>query len=94
MYKLYPHNQKVYDMVLSYFEEAHKVAVIQATGTGKGVLAGAFVNSAFKGKRILLAEENELNAENIIPKAFDLKVQKLVAEAVKEAAIKSGVAQI
>lgn len=38
--------------------------------------------------------ENELSAENIIPKAFDLKVQKLVAEAVKEAAIKSGVAQI
>ncbi|WP_294393313.1 malic enzyme-like NAD(P)-binding protein [uncultured Clostridium sp.] len=38
--------------------------------------------------------ENELNTENIIPKAFDLKVQKLVAEAVKEAAIKSGVAQI
>ena len=38
--------------------------------------------------------ENELNAENIIPKAFDLKVQSLVAEAVKEAAIKSGVAQI
>lgn len=38
--------------------------------------------------------ENELTAENIIPKAFDLKVQKLVAEAVKEAAIKSGVAQI
>ena len=38
--------------------------------------------------------ENELNAENIIPKAFDLKVQKLVVEAVKEAAIKSGAAQI
>ena len=38
--------------------------------------------------------ENELNAENIIPKAFDLKVQKLVAEAVKDAAIKSGAAQI
>ena len=38
--------------------------------------------------------QSELNAENIIPKAFDLKVQKLVAEAVKEAAIKSGVAQI
>jgi len=38
--------------------------------------------------------ERELNAENIIPKAFDLKVQKLVAEAVKEAAIKSGAAQI
>lgn len=38
--------------------------------------------------------KSELNAENIIPKAFDLKVQKLVAEAVKEAAIKSGAAQI
>jgi malate dehydrogenase (oxaloacetate-decarboxylating) len=36
----------------------------------------------------------ELDAENIIPKAFDLKVQSLVAEAVKEAAIKSGVASI
>lgn len=38
--------------------------------------------------------ENELSPENIIPKAFDLKVQKLVAEAVKDAAIKSGAAQI
>ena len=32
----------------------------------------------------------ELNADNIILKAFDLKVQRMVAEAVKEAAIKSG----
>ena len=38
--------------------------------------------------------DEDLNSENIIPKAFDLKVQGLVAEAVKEAAIKSGVAQI
>ena len=36
----------------------------------------------------------DLNAECIIPKPFDLKVQSLVAEAVKEAAIKSGVASI
>ena len=35
-------------------------------------------------------DEAELNEDNIIPKAFDLKVQKMVAEAVKEAAIKSG----
>ena len=35
-------------------------------------------------------DETELNEDNIIPKAFDLKVQKMVAEAVKEAAIKSG----
>lgn len=38
--------------------------------------------------------EKELSPENIIPKAFDLKVQTLVAEAVKEAAIKNGVASI
>lgn len=36
----------------------------------------------------------ELSEENIIPKAFNLDVQKRVAEAVKEAAIKSGVARI
>lgn len=36
----------------------------------------------------------ELSPDNIIPKAFDLKVQALVAEAVKEAAIRSGVASI
>ncbi|MBE6050551.1 MAG: NAD-dependent malic enzyme [Clostridium sp.] len=35
-------------------------------------------------------DDSELNEDNIIPKAFDLKVQKMVAEAVKEAAIKSG----
>lgn len=38
--------------------------------------------------------ENELNASNIIPKAFDLRVQKLVAEAVRNAAIKTGVNKI
>lgn len=38
--------------------------------------------------------ENELNYDNILPKAFDLKVQKLVAEAVKQAAIKSGVSKL
>ena len=38
--------------------------------------------------------EEELNPNYIIPKAFNLEVQKRVAEAVKEAAIKSGVANI
>lgn len=38
--------------------------------------------------------DEDLSPECIIPKAFDLKVQSLVAEAVKEAAIKSGVASI
>ena len=38
--------------------------------------------------------DDELSPTNIIPKAFDLNVQKKVAEAVKEAAIKSGVATI
>lgn len=36
----------------------------------------------------------ELNPDYIIPKAFNLDVQKRVAEAVKEAAIKSGVSTI
>ena len=35
--------------------------------------------------------ENELNTENILPMAFDKNVAKNVAEAVKKAAIKSGV---
>jgi malate dehydrogenase (oxaloacetate-decarboxylating) len=38
--------------------------------------------------------DSELSEDNIIPKAFNLDVQKRVAEAVKEAAIKSGVARI
>lgn len=38
--------------------------------------------------------EEELNEEYIIPKPFNMNVQKAVAEAVKEAAIKSGVARI
>lgn len=38
--------------------------------------------------------DKDLTPEYIIPKAFDLRVQSLVAEAVKEAAIKSGVASI
>lgn len=38
--------------------------------------------------------EDELNYNNILPKPFDLKVQNLVAEAVREAAIKSGVSKL
>ena len=38
--------------------------------------------------------KEELNPNYIIPKAFNLEVQKTVAEAVKEAAIKSGVSTI
>jgi len=34
--------------------------------------------------------DSELTADNIIPKAFDLKVQRMVAEAVKKAALESG----
>jgi malate dehydrogenase (oxaloacetate-decarboxylating) len=39
-------------------------------------------------------DENHLNFDFILPKAFDLRVQKAVAEAVKNAAIKSGVSRI
>ena len=39
-------------------------------------------------------KDEELNEDNIIPKAFDLNVQKEVAKAVYNAAIKSGVARV
>ncbi|MDU5111620.1 MAG: malic enzyme-like NAD(P)-binding protein [Clostridium sp.] len=38
--------------------------------------------------------DNDLNYDFIIPKAFDINVQKAVANAVKEAAIKSGISKI
>ncbi|AYE34301.1 NAD(P)-dependent malic enzyme [Clostridium septicum] len=38
--------------------------------------------------------KDDLSPDFIIPKAFDINVQKLVAEAVKEAAIKSGVSRL
>lgn len=38
--------------------------------------------------------ENELNEDNVMPKSFDRDVQVKVAEAVKAAAIKTGVARI
>ena len=41
-----------------------------------------------------LIDETDLNEENIIPKAFDSRVGPAVAEAVAEAAQKSGVARI
>ena len=41
-----------------------------------------------------LVSDEELNSEYILPEAFDKRIGKAVAEAVKEAAIKSGVARI
>ncbi len=41
-----------------------------------------------------LVEANELNAEYILPMAFDERIGKTVAKAVAEAAIKSGVARV
>ena len=39
-------------------------------------------------------DETELNYDNILPKPFDLNIQNLVSEAVKQAAIKSGVSKL
>ncbi len=41
-----------------------------------------------------LVDDDKLNADYILPEAFDSRVGKAVAKAVKEAAIKSGVARI
>ena len=64
MGKLFPHNQETYDRVLSLFNEVNKVAVIQATGTGKGFLASEFIHVAFKGKNILVLVPNDAIKEN------------------------------
>lgn len=39
-------------------------------------------------------DETELNYDNILPKPFDLNIQNLVSETVKQAAIKSGVSKL
>lgn len=41
-----------------------------------------------------LVNEDELNPDYILPQAFDKRIGKTVAEAVKEAAVKTGVARI
>ena len=41
-----------------------------------------------------IIDESELNADYILPHAFDPRVGKAVAEAVKKAAVESGVARI
>lgn len=41
-----------------------------------------------------LVDENKLNADYILPHAFDDRIGKTVAKAVKDAAVKSGVARI
>lgn len=52
--KLYPHNQQAYNETLELFKNYNKVAIVQATGAGKGFLAAEFILNAFKGKNILI----------------------------------------
>lgn len=52
--KLYPHNQQAFDETMYILNNTNKVAIVQATGSGKGVLAAEFVNKPFKGKNILV----------------------------------------
>lgn len=60
-YDLFPHNQKVFDMAMTAFKNTNKVAIVQATGTGKGFLAGAFINGPFKrAKTLILAPNNDI----------------------------------
>lgn len=59
MSNLYPHNQKVFNKVVEAFKMVNKVAVVQATGTGKGFLAAEFINTIFKGKITLILAPNK-----------------------------------
>lgn len=58
MGELFPHNQKVYNKVIEAYQIVNKVAVVQATGTGKGYLAAEFINTAFKNSRTLILAPN------------------------------------
>ena len=74
----------------------HAGAVV--VGTGALEVRASDINEEMKiaaayGIASLISED-ELKADYIIPSALDKRVAKAVAEAVKEAAIKSGVARI
>ena len=61
-----------------------------------GIGPGASDQMTIRAAKALaeLIPEDELNENNIIPKAFDPRVGKAVAEAVAQAARESGVARI
>lgn len=56
--ELYPHNLKVFKMTMRAFQNTNKVAIVQATGTGKGYLAGAFVKGPFSDENVLILAPN------------------------------------
>lgn len=51
---LYPHNQQAFDETMYILNNTNKVAIVQATGSGKGVLAAEFINKPFSGKNIIV----------------------------------------
>lgn len=56
--QLHHHNQLTYQDVITNLETHDKVAIVQATGTGKGVLAISLVNNKFKDKNTLILMPN------------------------------------
>lgn len=52
------HNQLTYTDVLCNLENHNKVAVVQATGTGKGVLASSLIMNAFSDKTVSVLVPN------------------------------------
>lgn len=53
-FKLYPHNQQAFDETMYILNNTNKVAIVQATGSGKGVLAAEFIRKPFWGKNVLV----------------------------------------
>lgn len=61
LYKLKPHNQAVYDELYTALKLSHRAIIVQATGTGKGIIANNLIFDMFNGKRILiLVPQNSL----------------------------------
>ncbi|MBQ6148510.1 MAG: DEAD/DEAH box helicase family protein [Oscillospiraceae bacterium] len=51
---LYPHNQKTYDQICSYFDNGtNNICLVQGMGTGKSFIFMELANSYFKEKKIL-----------------------------------------
>ena len=56
--ELRPHNKRVYTQLEKVLKYSYKAIIIQATGTGKGVIANNIIYDLFKGKRILFLVPN------------------------------------
>lgn len=68
MVKLLPHNQSQYDNAIQALNEGKiDILITQDTGTGKGYVAMALCQTAFKDKEILyIAPRKSLDRKSVV----------------------------